>query len=159
MRTLTEVTEAVRTNQRATEGELRLAICALDIILATQDENPEAFAELSDLPLTESVTWENSPANPEFVAWYAEQGEPEPAELASPGDFVTLTGEDLYRVAAASYNPAGGFAYGVPIIREVKASETPQSLYGLDLHAAEVVTADSQPGLFDIATAGDEGHC
>jgi hypothetical protein len=148
MRTLNEITAAARTHGPATDGELRLAIVALDIILATQDENPDAFDELADLPLDEAVTWENHPMNPEFLAWYAEQGEPEPVAPPVPGDYVTQSGEDVFRVATPGYNPIGARAYGVPVVYELQENEGPQGLYGLDLTAVELVTLHDHPELF-----------
>lgn len=75
MRSLEDITDAVRRNEPATEDELRLAICAYDVLLAQLqlDKNPVLLAEFFKAGEADPLTYigpANDPRNPEAVAWH-----------------------------------------------------------------------------------------
>lgn len=75
MRSLEDITDAVRRNEPATEDELRLAICAYDVLLAQLqlENNPVLLAEFFKAGEADPSTYigpANDPRNPEAVAWH-----------------------------------------------------------------------------------------
>lgn len=75
MRTLHEITDAARRNEPATEEELRLAVCAYDVLLAQLEvENDpkqleKFFAASTRAPL-QFIGPANDPRDPDVVAWH-----------------------------------------------------------------------------------------
>ncbi len=75
MRTLDDITTAVRRAGPATIEELTLAVCAYDVLLSKLelDLDPvrlqEYFVAGSVSP-EEYIGWCNDPRNPEFIAWH-----------------------------------------------------------------------------------------
>ncbi len=83
MRTLTEITNAVRRGQDVTEEELRYAVVAYDVLIAklhiTQDKQMvEEFFKASEGDPREYIGWVNDPANPEAVDWHTNHVNIEP---------------------------------------------------------------------------------
>jgi hypothetical protein len=78
MRTLTNITTAVRRGRWATVEELRYAVAAYDVLVAKlgveREETTlaEFFAAAESDP-REYIGWENDPQNPEFVRWHEER--------------------------------------------------------------------------------------
>ena len=75
MRTLTEITDAVRRNEAVTEEELRAAVVAYDVFLAQIDitKYPEALAEFfkaTDGDPRDYYGPENDPNRPEVAEWH-----------------------------------------------------------------------------------------
>lgn len=75
MRTLDDITTAVRRNEPVTEIELRMAVCAYDVLLAALDipGNPvqlQKYFIAGDSDPVEYVGPENDPRNPESVKWH-----------------------------------------------------------------------------------------
>ncbi len=75
MRTLTEITNAVRRNEEVTIDELRLAVCAYDVMVAKfnvpQDrQQMEEFFRAAESDPAEYIGWNNNPDNPESVDWH-----------------------------------------------------------------------------------------
>jgi len=75
MRTLDEITTAVRRNEPVTTEEMRLAIVAYDVLLArfNIEQYPKLMHEYfiaGDAPLDEYVGGANNPDNPDAVEWH-----------------------------------------------------------------------------------------
>jgi len=79
MRALNRIVDSVRRNESATEDELRMAICAQDILIAKavaalkEHGHTELIAEYFKASAVSAdlyVGWENSPENPDFVKWH-----------------------------------------------------------------------------------------
>jgi len=75
MRTLDEITTAVRQNLPVTEEELRFSVCAYDVLLSRlkTENNPVQLQEYfiaSGCDPEVYVGPENDPTNPEAVAWH-----------------------------------------------------------------------------------------
>ena len=75
MRTLEKITEAARTGAEATEEELRLAICAYDVLLAFSEVEKhvlllQEFFKAAEMEPRAYIGENNSPDNVEFVEWY-----------------------------------------------------------------------------------------
>lgn len=78
MRTLTEITNAVRRNEEVTTDELRLAVAAYDVMVAKfniqQDrQQVEEFFRAAESDPAEYIGWVNNPDNPESVEWHRSQ--------------------------------------------------------------------------------------
>ena len=77
MRTLKEISSAVRRHEYASTDELRYALVAYDVLIyqldIAQDEQQlaEFFKAFETCP-KEYVGWENDPENPEAVKWHTE---------------------------------------------------------------------------------------
>lgn len=75
MRTLNEITAAIRSGGTYTEDEARYAVVAYDVMVAQLQvpENPvqlqHYFLAAESSPI-EYIGWANDPDNPEAVAWY-----------------------------------------------------------------------------------------
>ena len=75
MRSLTEITYAVRRNEPATLDEMRYAIVANDVLLAqlhiawNEHQLADFFAAAESCPKA-YVGWDNDPENPEAVEWH-----------------------------------------------------------------------------------------
>lgn len=75
MRTLTEITNAVRRGEDVTEGELRYTVVAYDVLVAklniTQDKQMvEEFFKATEGDPRAYIGWINDPANPEAADWH-----------------------------------------------------------------------------------------
>lgn len=75
MRKLHEITDAVRRNEPATEEELRLAICAYDVLMVQLelDKDPkqlEKFFTAAELNPEDYLGPENDPRDPKVAAWH-----------------------------------------------------------------------------------------
>ncbi len=75
MRTTEEITAAARVGGELTEKEMRYAICAYDVLLASGkiEKDPVFLAEYFKAATSspeEFIGHVNSPDNPEFVEWY-----------------------------------------------------------------------------------------
>lgn len=75
MRTLQEITDAVRRGEEANGEELRYAICAYDVLLhelkiAETTTMVGTFATAATMKPNEYIGWDNDYKNPEVVAWH-----------------------------------------------------------------------------------------
>ena len=75
MRTLKQITDAVRRNEGAIYAELFYAVVAYDVLLAQMNiaadqQQVAEFFKAAELPPHEYVGWDNSPDNPESVEWH-----------------------------------------------------------------------------------------
>lgn len=75
MRTLSEITSAVRMNEPVSHEELRYAICAYDVVFAHLhvENDPEQLAEYfqaGSMDPKEYIGWANDFENDEFKQWY-----------------------------------------------------------------------------------------
>ncbi len=75
MRTLSEITAAIRSGTEFTEGEARYAVVAYDVMVAHMqpENNPTQLAiyfQASDRSPVEFIGWSNDPENPDAVTWY-----------------------------------------------------------------------------------------
>lgn len=75
MRTLTQITTAVRRADKATEQELRAAVTAYDVLLAKMNLSQERemlkeFFAAAESDPEDYIGWENNPLNPESVEWH-----------------------------------------------------------------------------------------
>lgn len=75
MRQLHEITDAVRRNEPVTEEELRLAVCAYDVLMVKLelDQDPKQLAkffEASELAPDAYIGPANDPRDPGVVAWH-----------------------------------------------------------------------------------------
>lgn len=75
MKTLSEITDAVRRNEAVTEEELRVAVVTYDVLMARIDVTryPEAMAEFfkaTNGDPREYYGHENAPDNPEYAEWH-----------------------------------------------------------------------------------------
>jgi len=75
MRTLTQITDAVRRGEEVTTDELRYTVAAYDVMVAKfniqQDrQQMEEFFRAAESDPREYIGPENDPDNPEVVAWH-----------------------------------------------------------------------------------------
>lgn len=75
MRSLTQITNAVRRADEATEQELRAVIVAYDVLLVKMNvqQDPEMlkqFFKAAESDPEEYIGWENDPRNPEAIEWH-----------------------------------------------------------------------------------------
>lgn len=75
MRTLNEITAAIRSCKEYTEKEARYAVIAYDVLLAqlSVDLDPvrlETYFRAAEAPPIDYIEWVNDPENPEAVHWY-----------------------------------------------------------------------------------------
>lgn len=78
MRTLTEITNAVRRGQEVTPDELRYTVAAYDVMVAkfNVQQEPrmlEEFFRAAESDPRDYIGWENDPDNPEVVEWHKSQ--------------------------------------------------------------------------------------
>jgi hypothetical protein len=77
MRTLNQITGAVRRGEEVTDRELRMAVCAYDKMcaqfnLAEQPDQLAQYFEAAEANPEQYVGLDHSPDNPTFVKWYSE---------------------------------------------------------------------------------------
>ena len=87
MKTLNQITQAARIGHPLTEEELRLAVCAYDVMIAQLNPNDhlEVLAEYfkaAEASPKEYIGWGNHPDNPDFVKWYAQNVTPNFNQIA-----------------------------------------------------------------------------
>lgn len=75
MRELHEITDAARRNEPATEEELRLAVCAYDVLMVQLelDKDPKQLAKFftaAEASPEDYLGPANDPRNPDVVAWH-----------------------------------------------------------------------------------------
>ena len=75
MRTLSQITAAIRSDEKYTETEARYAIVAYDVLMhqLSVEQDPVRLAEYfkaAETPPIQYVGWANNPANPNAVNWY-----------------------------------------------------------------------------------------
>lgn len=73
--TLNGITQRARTGRPLSEEELRLAVCAYDVLFAqiNADKFPGVLKEYfraAEITPEVYIGWQNNPNNPEFVQWY-----------------------------------------------------------------------------------------
>ncbi|MAL49648.1 MAG: hypothetical protein CMH18_07805 [Methylophaga sp.] len=75
MRQLHEITDAVRRNEAATEEELRLAVCAYDVLMVQLelDRDPKQLAKFftaAEASPEDYIGPQNDPRDPKVAAWH-----------------------------------------------------------------------------------------
>lgn len=75
MRKLHEITDAVRRNEEVTEEELRLAVCAYDVLMVKLelDQDPKQLEKFFFAAEADPVAYigpQNDPRDPKVAAWH-----------------------------------------------------------------------------------------